>query len=152
VWRTEHHTWRALPEGRTPVSGGLVLRPAPARSNPNGDHVSTTDDNLRDALQGMRQPQPGIVYIADVLAYVEPELERLRTDNAWLDRHYRQATEADEAIHEKLSDALGLDDGISWDALVDKIRQMREELGQLRLDDEIEQRATAGAYNEEDPY
>jgi hypothetical protein len=36
-----------------------------------------TDDNLREALQGMRQPQPGIVYIADVLAYVEPELERL---------------------------------------------------------------------------
>jgi predicted nucleic acid-binding Zn-ribbon protein len=37
-----------------------------------------TDDILREALQGMRQPQPGLVYIADVLAHVEPELERLR--------------------------------------------------------------------------
>jgi hypothetical protein len=60
------------------------------------------------------------------------EVERLRTDNAWLDRHYRQATEADEAVHEKVSGALGLDEGISWDALVDKVRQMREENARVR--------------------
>lgn len=41
-----------------------------------------TDDNLRDALQGMRQPQPGVVRIADVLAYVEPALEKLRREVA----------------------------------------------------------------------
>lgn len=56
------------------------------------------------------------------------EVERLRTDNLWLDRHYRQATEADEAMHEKLSDALGLDDGISWDALIDKVRGLRNQV------------------------
>ena len=37
-------------------------------------------------------------------------------------------------------------------ALKQENAQLREELGQLRLDDEIEQRATAGVYDEEDPF
>lgn len=76
-----------------------------------------TDDNLRDALQGMPQPQPGIVYIRDVLAYVEPELDRRDNQVCQLTENRDQARAEAKEWHDTYQQHAGAVDEFFGDLL-----------------------------------
>lgn len=57
------------------------LTPAPSNA---------PDYDLRDDLQGLMSPQPGAVWIKDVIAHIEPELAKLREERDLAVAHDRQ--------------------------------------------------------------